>query len=126
MTRWIRNEIPLSRELEFLDYTPESRNERFGDRLAVEIHAEPDTLNLLMPPLILQPLVENAIRHGIGKHKGDDCVEVFARKEDGGLHIEVWNANSVVEEESEKLFCAVWACAIRARGWNNSMERRVN
>jgi len=110
------NEIPLSRELEFLDYYTGIQKQRFGDRLAVEIHAEPDTLNLMVPPLILQPLVENAIRHGIGKHKGDDCVEVFARKADGGLHIEVWNANSVAEEESEKLF-------LRGVGLRNTRAR---
>ena len=98
------NEITLVRELEFLDLYTGIQRARFGDRLAVEIHAEPDTLNLLIPPLILQPLVENAIRHGIGKHKGKDCVEIFAHKKDGGLQIEVWNANSVADEEGEKLF----------------------
>ncbi|WP_348265141.1 histidine kinase [Telmatobacter sp. DSM 110680] len=98
------NEISLARELEFLDLYTGIQRARFGDRLAVEIHAEPDTLSLLIPPLILQPLVENAIRHGIGKHKGKDCVEIFAHKKDGGLQIEVWNANSMAEEEGEKLF----------------------
>ena len=110
------NEIPLVRELEFLDLYSGIQRQRFGDRLSVEIHAEPDTVNLLVPPLILQPLVENAIRHGIGKHKGDDCIEIFARKEGAGLHIEVWNANSVVEEESEKLF-------LRGVGLRNTRAR---
>jgi sensor histidine kinase YesM len=89
---------------------------RFGERLAVEIHAEPDTLNLLIPPLILQPLVENAIRHGIGKHKGKDCVEIFAHRKDGGLQIEVWNANSTAEEDGEKLF-------LRGVGLRNTRAR---
>jgi two-component system LytT family sensor kinase len=110
------NEIPLVRELEFLDLYTGIQRARFGDRLSVEIHAEPDTLNLLIPPLILQPLVENAIRHGIGKHKGKDCVEIFARRADGALQIEVWNANSVVEEESEKLF-------LRGVGLRNTRAR---
>ena len=110
------NEIPLVRELEFLDLYSGIQRQRFGDRLSVEIHAEPDTVNLLVPPLILQPLVENAIRHGIGKHKGDDCIEIFARKEGAGLHIEVWNANSVVEEDSEKLF-------LRGVGLRNTRAR---
>lgn len=98
------NEIPLSRELEFLDLYVGIQQRRFGERLAVEIHADSSTLDLLVPPLILQPLVENAIRHGIGKHKGDDCVEIFARQEDGNLQIEVWNANSVVDQTGERLF----------------------
>jgi two-component system, LytTR family, sensor kinase len=98
------DEIPLSRELEILDLYVGIQQRRFGERLAVEIHAESATLDMAVPPLILQPLVENAIRHGIGKHKGQDCIEIFARREDAGLQIEVWNGNSVVEETGVSLF----------------------
>jgi len=98
------NEITLARELEFLDLYTGIQRRRFGDRLDVAIKADAETLELLVPPLILQPLVENAIRHGIGKHKGADCVEVFAHVQGGALEIEVWNGNSVVEEPGEGLF----------------------
>jgi len=98
------NEISLARELEFLDLYIGIQRRRFGERLSFEIHADPVTLGLSVPTLILQPLVENAIRHGIGKHKGDDCVEVFARRQGGALQIEVWNSNSVVDQPSERLF----------------------
>jgi hypothetical protein len=98
------NEIPLARELEFLDLYIGIQQRRFGERLSVDIHADPATLNLLVPTLILQPLVENAIRHGIGKHKGEDCIEIFASQQGGGLQIEVWNTNSIVDETSERLF----------------------
>jgi two-component system, LytTR family, sensor kinase len=97
-------EIPLSRELEILDLYVGIQQRRFGERLSVEIHADPDVLDISVPPLLLQPLVENAIRHGIGKRKGQDCVEIFARREDGVLHIEVWNRNSVVEETGTPIF----------------------
>ncbi|HWA94607.1 MAG TPA: histidine kinase [Terracidiphilus sp.] len=96
------NEIPLARELEFLDLYTGIQRRRFGDRLSVEIHADDDTLDLQVPPLILQPLVENAIHHGIGKRKGNDVVEVFARREGPGLQIEVWNMNSRVEESTSR------------------------
>lgn len=98
------NEIALSRELEFLDLYTGIQHCRFGDRFSVEIHADPETLNLLVPPLILQPLVENAIRHGIGKHKGNDTVEIFAHRQGSELQIEVWNSNSIVEGPAEQLF----------------------
>lgn len=98
------NEIPLSRELNFLDLYVGIQKRRFGDRLSVQINADPVTLDIRVPPLILQPLVENAVRHGIGKHKGDDCIEIFARLQQGGLQIEVWNSNSVVDESGERLF----------------------
>ena len=97
------NEIPLSRELEILDLYVGIQQRRFGERLAVEIHADPTVLNYSVPPLILQPLVENAIRHGIGKRKGQDCIEVFARQHEGDLQIEVWNRNSIVEESDTPL-----------------------
>jgi sensor histidine kinase YesM len=98
------NEIPLAQELEFLDLYLGIQRARFGQRLAVEIHADPATLQIPVPPLILQPLVENAIRHGIGKHKGDDCIEVFARLDNAGLSLEVWNSNSELEDKGENLF----------------------
>ena len=98
------DEIPLARELEFLDLYIGIQRQRFGDRLSFEIHADSATLDRPVPPLLLQPLVENAIRHGIGKHKGEDTVEIFARLEHGGLELEVWNGNSVVDDSSERLF----------------------
>jgi two-component system, LytTR family, sensor kinase len=98
------NEIPLANEIEFLDLYVGIQTRRFGDRLRVEVHADNDTLTLMVPPLILQPLVENAIHHGIGKHKGSDIIEVFARREDNALQIEVWNSNSVVEQSRGDVF----------------------
>ena len=98
------NEIPLSRELNFLDLYVGIQKRRFGDRLSVQINADPATLDVRVPPLILQPLVENAVRHGIGKHKGNDSIEIFARLQQGGLQLEVWNSNSVVDETGERLF----------------------
>ena len=97
------NEIPLSRELEILDLYVGIQQRRFGERLAVEVHADASVLDLSVPPLILQPLVENAIRHGIGKRKGNDCIEIFARRQENDLQIEVWNRNSVVEESTTPL-----------------------
>lgn len=97
-------EVPLAREMEFLDLYIGIQRQRFGDRLSFAIHADGSTLDWRVPPLLLQPLVENAIRHGIGKHKGEDTVEIFARQERGGLELEVLNTNSVVEDEGEQLF----------------------
>ena len=110
------NEVPLARELEFLDLYIGIQRQRFGDRLSVEIHADPSTLDHQLPPLLLQPLVENAILHGIGKHKGEDLIEIFAHEENGGLRLEVWNGNSVVEDSDEKLF-------LRGVGLRNTKAR---
>jgi two-component system, LytTR family, sensor kinase len=98
------DEIPLARELELLDLYIGIQRRRFGERLSVAIHSDSALLNLPVPPLILQPLVENAIRHGIEKHKGPDCIEIFARQQDHELQIEVWNTNSIVDQTSASLF----------------------
>jgi two-component system LytT family sensor kinase len=98
-----KNEISLSRELEFLDLYVGIQKQRFGDRLSVAINAEAAALDQLVPPLLLQPLVENAIRHGIGKHKGSDLIEVFARVANHGIEIEVWNTNSTIDDSTDQL-----------------------
>ena len=97
-------DIPLARELEFLDLYIGIQKRRFGERLGLEIQADPAALGMRVPPLILQPLVENAIRHGIGKHKGDDRISILAREQDGGLQVEIWNSNSVVDDVTDRLF----------------------
>lgn len=58
-------EVPLSQELTFLERYLDIERARFGDRLAVEIDAPAETREAMVPTLLLQPIVENAIRHGI-------------------------------------------------------------
>jgi two-component system LytT family sensor kinase len=61
-----RGLVPLEEELAFLDDYLEIERVRFGDRLRVSRKTAPETLDLLVPSLVLQPLVENTIRHGQG------------------------------------------------------------
>ena len=76
---------------------------RFGERLSVERHIEPRVLDCAVPSLVLQPLVENAIRHGIGAHKEHDVVSVNAYQWDGTLMIEIRNRSSTLADAPERL-----------------------
>ncbi|MBD9471110.1 histidine kinase [Pseudoxanthomonas sp. PXM01] len=91
-------EIPLRRELELLELYLGIQRRRFKDRLTTRIHVAPDVLDAAVPSLVLQPIVENAIRYGIGQHVGDDCVEIECRREGGVLCIDVRNHNSTLDE----------------------------
>jgi len=76
-------EVPLREELEFLRGYLEIEQMRFTDRLAVKFEIEPKTNELLVPHLILQPLVENALRHGILPREEPGRVEISARVVEG-------------------------------------------
>jgi two-component system, LytTR family, sensor kinase len=81
-------EVPLREELEFLRSYLEIEQMRFPDRLTVTFDIEPKTQELLVPQLILQPLVENALRHGILPREEAGRVEISARVVDG-QHLEL-------------------------------------
>jgi two-component system, LytTR family, sensor kinase len=80
-----RQEVPLRQEIEFIRRYLEIEQIRFQDRLAVEINAEESALGAMVPYLVLQPLVENAIRHGIEPHRSAGHVEVEAKRSNGKL-----------------------------------------
>jgi signal transduction histidine kinase len=82
-------EVTLRQELEFLQRYLKIEQTRFGSRLSVKTDIAPDTLDARVPNLILQPLVENAIRHGIEPHAKPGRVELRAKREAGTLVLEV-------------------------------------
>ena len=82
-------EVPLREELHFLDRYLEIQQRRFGDRLTVKRNIQPDTLAGLVPTLVLQPLVENSIRHGIAPRARPGRILLRARRSGDTLHLEV-------------------------------------
>ncbi len=82
-------EVPLAEELRFLELYLEIEQVRFGDRLQVAMRVERGTRQALVPHLILQPLVENAIRHGIATLVEGGRVEISARREGEHLRLRV-------------------------------------
>lgn len=82
-------EIPLSQELAFLRKYLEIEQMRFHDRLSVEMNIAPETLDAGVPNMILQPLVENAIKHGISPRAEGGRIDITATRSNGQLHITV-------------------------------------
>jgi two-component system LytT family sensor kinase len=86
-----RQEVPLKEELEFLELYLGIQQMRFPDRLRVEMRVAPETLDALVPNLILQPLVENAIRHGVSKRATPGTVGVTAERDGEHLRVNVYD-----------------------------------
>jgi len=83
--------VPLGDELSFAMEYLDLEKMRFGSRLRVEWHVAPETFWLLVPQMILQPLVENAIRHGVACAREGGWVVVKTTQEDRGIAIQVSN-----------------------------------
>jgi sensor histidine kinase YesM len=84
-----RTEVPLAEELELVREYLAIEEVRFRDRLRASVTAPPAALECRVPPLFLQPLVENAVRHGISVASSAGRVEVEASLDDGRLVVEV-------------------------------------
>jgi two-component system, LytTR family, sensor kinase len=82
-------EVPLTNDLEFLAKYLEIEQARFGDRLAVRFDIDPETLDALVPNLLLQPLVENSVRHAVAARSEGGFVEVVARRAGDVLELKV-------------------------------------
>jgi two-component system, LytTR family, sensor kinase len=82
-----RQEIPLAEELAFLDHYLAIQKIRFAENLRIEIQIDPEVKYALVPGLIVQPLVENAIRHGISRRSSGGTVMVTAER--GTNHVEI-------------------------------------
>ena len=84
-----RERVPLRRELELLESYVEIMQGRFRGRLTFSLDVDPATLDALVPTFILQPLVENAIKHGVEPREEGGCVTVSARRQGEALALEV-------------------------------------
>ena len=84
-----RQEVPLNEEIEALNHYLAIQKIRFGEKLRIEMQIEPELRFAAVPSLILQPLVENAIRHGISHRASGGSVIVSARKIHDQIEIRV-------------------------------------
>ncbi len=86
-----REAVPLSEELALAHSYLAVEQVRFGSRLRVEQEIDPDCETCLVPPLLLQPLVENAVKHGIASMVEGGSIRVSARLQETALRVVVEN-----------------------------------
>jgi len=86
-----RQQVPLREELELLEKYMAIQQVRFSDRLHVEVNVPTDLLLAQIPSLLLQPLVENALKHGVSKSAHGGWVRIAAARENGNLTLSVYN-----------------------------------
>jgi len=84
-----RQMVPLQQEIDFIRSYLEIEQIRFRDRLRIDINVDKGALDAMVPYLILQPLVENAIRHGIAPHLFAGLVSVDAKRSNGRLQLSI-------------------------------------
>lgn len=84
-----RSEIPLAQELALLEHYISIQRFRFGDRIQIELDIEAEALKAMVPSMLLQPLVENAIRHGLEGRLSGGKINILARRAAGQLQIRV-------------------------------------
>ena len=96
-----RAEVSLAEEVDYLQRYLDIQTQRFGDRLRVRLDI-PDTLmDAQVPSLLLQPLVENAIKHGVAKRAAGGEVRVSAMQDGATLRLSVWNDGPMEDADLE-------------------------
>ncbi len=86
-----QQEIPLEQEMEFVEGYLELERMRYSDRMRVQMFVDEFTLDAAVPTFLLQPLVENAVVHGVGRSQGPCRVAIRSRREGDELYLEVEN-----------------------------------
>lgn len=96
--------VPLSSELDFINSYLSLEKERFKERLQVLVEAEEAVIDAMIPPMLLQPLVENALKHGIEPALKGGIIHIVCKKERDGLLISIYNTGIQFKGALDELF----------------------
>ena len=108
-------ELPLEVELAFVEKYLAIQKARFGDRLTVRYALEPDAMRGLVPTLIMQPLVENALEHGVAPHARPGVIEIAASRTADALTIRVRDNGDGLSEGEGRVKSGVGLANTRSR-----------
>jgi two-component system, LytTR family, sensor kinase len=110
-----RSEVTLEEEVEYLQRYLDIQKVRFGERLQVSMDIPAELLRALVPNLLLQPLVENAIKHGISKRVAGGAVRVAGAAQSGNLRLSVYNDGPALPADWEATHTGVGIANLRTR-----------
>jgi two-component sensor histidine kinase len=110
-----RSQVTLAEEVEYLQRYLDIQKVRFGERLQVSVDIPADLLDAQVPNLLLQPLVENAIKHGVAKRVAGGTVRVAGTRGDGSLYLSVYNDGPSFSKDSQTEGAGVGLANLRTR-----------
>lgn len=110
-----RQEVPLGEELEFLRKYLDIQKARFAERLELRMEISGELCKARVPSLILQPIVENAVKHGIAKRAQGGAIEISAARTNGVLTLSVYNDGPTLPAEWERNQGGIGINNVRAR-----------
>jgi len=97
-----RQQVPLGEEMEFLQKYVDIQKVRFAERLEVHLNVPAELFSAQVPSLILQPMVENAVKHGIAKRAQGGAIRVSAFRSNGKLTLSVYNDGPKLPKDWEQ------------------------
>jgi len=110
-----RQQVSLGEELDFAQKYLEIQKVRFADRLAFAVDVPADLLSARVPSLILQPMVENAIKHGISKRVQGGAISIDAARSNSTLTLRIFNEGPSLPSEWEKTTSGIGVQNVRTR-----------
>jgi two-component system, LytTR family, sensor kinase len=110
-----KQEVSLGEEMEFLETYLEIQKTRFAERLRLSVDVPKEFLSASVPSLILQPMVENAIEHGIEKRAAGGLLRIGAVRDNGFLTLTVYNDGPRIPDNWEQLRSGVGIANVRSR-----------
>jgi two-component system, LytTR family, sensor kinase len=110
-----RHEVPLGEEVQFLQKYLEIQKVRFAERLQLSVDIPEELFAARVPSLILQPIVENSIKHGIAKEARGGLIRVTACRSDGWLTLRVYNDGPGLPEDLQNTQSGIGIANLRSR-----------
>jgi two-component system LytT family sensor kinase len=110
-----KQEVSLGEEMEFLETYLDIQKTRFAERLQFSVDVPREFFSARVPSLILQPVVENAIQHGIDKRAAGGTIRITAARDNGSLTLSVYNDGPRIPQDWEQLRSGVGIANVRTR-----------